>query len=184
VQEALPSAIAEVNKILEDHGLQPKPEEFTLKPKSTEEAIKVIEHIFHRFHRVATTRRENKSLVFDVSDEKKTQDLLNGVLRLHFDNIKKEEETPSTAAGSTNIDFLLPRPKIGIEVKMGYVGNTELRKQINDDKGCYGAHPHCKLLMVFVYDPKHEVENPPAFEAELNEDTSKLKTQVYVLPKP
>jgi len=184
MQEALPSAIAEVNKILDEYGLQPEPKEFHLEPKSREVAITVIEHIFNRFHRVATTRKENKSLVFDVEDEKKTQDLLHGLLSLHFDNIKKEEETPSVAAGSTNIDFLLPRPMIGIEVKMGYVGNVELRKQINDDKGCYGAHPYCKLLMVFVYDPKHEVENPPAFEAELGDKTAKLETEVYVLPRP
>lgn len=184
VHEAIPSAIAEVNRILEDHGFQPELKEFVLEPKTKEEAIKIIEHIFHNFHRVATTRKENKTLVFDVENEKKTQDLINGLLRLHFNDIRKEEETPSTAAGSTNIDFLLPNPNIGIEVKMGYVGNTELRKQINDDKGCYGQHTQCKLLMVFVYDPKHEVENPPAFEKQLSQKTTKLETKIYVLPKP
>jgi hypothetical protein len=66
---------------------------------------------------------------------------------------------------------------------MGYGRNTELRKQINDDKGCYGVHPHCTLLMVFVYDPIHNLENPDAFEVELSEDTTRLKTIVYVLPK-
>jgi len=183
IQGAIPSAIADVNQILESHGFQTKPKQTKLKPKTTDDAVKVIEYIFKRFHRVATTRKEDKTLVFDVENEKKTQDLLHGLLRLHFNNVKKEEETPSVAGGSTNIDFLLPNPCIGIEVKMGKVGNRELRKQINDDKGCYGSHPDCMLLMVFVYDPDHNVENPPAFESELSRKTSELTTKVYVLPK-
>ena len=186
IQGVIPSAIAEVNQIIKKHGLLPELEQVKLEPKTTEESIAVIEHIFHRFHRVACTQSERKDVdfVFDVSGEKEVQDLMHGLLRIHFDSVIKEETTEKVADTSSQIDFLMPDSKIGIEVKMGYHGNRELRKQINDDKGLYVAHSRCDILLVYVYDPDYKVRNPVQFERDLSKNISGLDSRVFVLPKP
>jgi len=175
------SAITEINQILEEHGL-------TLKQAPLPQGLseELIRNMFHRFHTVATTlfERFDDRATIVINDEKDAQDLLHGLLKLHFDDIRKEEPMESVAGGTTFMDFLLPRERIGIEVKMGYVGNTELRKQINDDKGNYVAHGRCDSLLVFVYDPDHRVRNPSGFEEHLSKSSSGLITKVFVLPKP
>lgn len=178
--KAVQSAKSDVIEILGDAGYNVFRN--PLAPVTTN-AEKVIINIFQRFHRIATIRKENRDPVFKVEDEKETQDLLHGLLQLHFDDIRKEETTETIAGGSTSIDFLLPKPMIGIEVKMGYVGNTQLRKQINDDKGCYVEHKLCKLLLVFIYDPDHKVRNPKALETQLSGKITELETKIFVLPK-
>jgi len=177
-------AISEINQILDDHGFGLEPELPT--PQTQAEAEALVIHIFHRFHTVATTllQRHNNRPTIVVEDEKDAQDLLHGLLWLHFNDVRKEEPTESVAGGTTFIDFLLPELRVGIEVKMGYVGNRELRKQINDDKGNYVAHSKCDKLLVIVYDPDHNVRNPPAFEKHLSTNISGLDTKVFVLPKP
>jgi len=153
-------------------------------PKTQFEAERLVLHIFDRFHVIATTiakRHANRSTL-TIYDEKDAQDLLHPFLRLHFDDVRKEEPTESIAGGPTYIDFLLPSHRIGIEVKMGKVGNRELKKQINDDKNNYRHHSRCDKLLVLVYDPDHEVKNPRGFETDLSDNISGLDTKVYVVP--
>ncbi|MCB2173480.1 hypothetical protein KQH65_12140, partial [archaeon] len=95
IQQSLPSIIDEVKIILDNYDLTP--EALKLNPLTQEEAERLIEHILLRFHTVACTNSEVRKgeKVFTVSDEKETQDLLYGLLRLHFDDVRKEEPTES-----------------------------------------------------------------------------------------
>src|SRR5258708_5925569 len=72
-----------------------------------------------------------------------------------FDDVRREEWTPSYAGKSSRIDFLLKDEEIVIEIKK--TRSTLRDKEISDeliiDKERYQAHPHCKTLIAFVYDP-------------------------------
>lgn len=66
--------------------------------------------------RLQTRQRSRQSLA--VADEYDVQDLLHAVLKLHFDDVRPEEWTPSYADNASRIDFLLPRERTIIEAKM------------------------------------------------------------------
>ena len=81
--------------------------------------IKSLRVLIEKFHVVCTqlkNRYDNRSTI-EVNDEYDVQDIMNALLHISFENVKKEEYTPSYAGSSTRIDFLLPREKILIEVK-------------------------------------------------------------------
>jgi hypothetical protein len=62
-----------------------------------------------RFHQIARQLRHryNQRPTLEVEDEYDVQDLLYSLLRLHFDDIRPEEWTPSYAGKSARMDFLL-----------------------------------------------------------------------------
>ena len=153
-----------------------------LLPSNREEAEAVVFNIFNRYHTSACVLKNRKHNPYVIIEEKDAQDLFEALLREHFDEVTPEESVPTTAGGTTFIDFLLPRYQIAIEVKMGSAGNRELRKQINDDKGCYPNHPNCKLLLVLIYDPDSKVMDPRRLEMQLSDVTDKMITKVYVRP--
>lgn len=182
IQRAIPTAIAELNQILDDYGLQPEPIE--LPALSQAEAI--VLRIMHRFHTVAMTLRERHAdrETIIIKDEKDAQDLFHALLWLHFEEVLVEEPMESVAGGTTFIDFLLPNERIGIELKNGKRGRTTLRREINDDRNNYGKHSRCDKLIVFVYDPDNNIRNIPAFERHLSGVTDGVEAKTYVLPKP
>jgi hypothetical protein len=61
--------------------------------------------------------RHDSRPTITVKDEYDAQDLLNALLRAFFDDIRREEWSPSYAGGSSRIDFVLPRYRLGIELK-------------------------------------------------------------------
>ena len=72
-----------------------------------------------RFHLVARKlqdRHAGRSTLV-IEDEYDVQDLFGSLLRLDFDDIRKEEWTPSYAGKSARVDFLLKRENIVIEIK-------------------------------------------------------------------
>jgi hypothetical protein len=81
--------------------------------------LALVEKICLRFHNAARqlrNRHANRSTL-QVEDEYDVQDLLHALLKIHFDDIRPEEWTPSYAGGSSRVDFLLKQEKIVIEVK-------------------------------------------------------------------
>src|SRR5439155_9310984 len=78
--------------------------------------LELIKLICRRFHIVARQlghRRQNRPTL-EVIDEYDVQDLLHALLRLHFDDIRPEEWTPSYAGKSSRMDFLLKPEQIVI----------------------------------------------------------------------
>ena len=57
-------------------------------------------------------KRHGSRSGFDIDDEYDVQDLLNGLLRLFFEDIRNEEWNPSYAGSSSKSDFLLKDEKL------------------------------------------------------------------------
>ena len=82
--------------------------------------IDIVTQVLKRFHLVSKQlrhRREGRHTL-EIHDEYDVQDLLHGLLRLHFDDVRPEEWTPSYAGGAARMDFLLKTEQIVVEAKM------------------------------------------------------------------
>ena len=55
---------------------------------------------------------------FEVSNEYDVQDLLHGLLKLQFNDVRPEEYTGSYGGNASRVDFYLPQERIIIEAKM------------------------------------------------------------------
>lgn len=157
------------------------------KPIPLSEAQKIVENIFRRFHLVVNEicERYYERPPFLMNDEYDVQDLLEGLLRLYFDDVKREEPTPEFAGCSTRIDFLISKEQIGIEVKRtrkGY-GKKALGDDLVKDIPRYEKHPDCKLLYCFVYDPEGYVKNPRAIEDDLSKKYENMDVKVFIVPR-
>jgi len=139
---------------------------------------------FHSVARQLKTRHGDRQTI-TIDDEYDVQDLLHALLRLFFDDIRKEEWTPSYAGGSARMDFLLKRESIVIETKMTRrgLGDKEIGEQLIVDIARYRAHPDCKRLICFVYDPNEFVRNPAGLEGDLSKTYEKLEVEVLIFPK-
>lgn len=82
--------------------------EIAPKPKSQIfEKDELLSNLFERFHSVAKQLRHryDNRPTLDINDEYDVQDLLHSLLKLYFEDIRKEEWTPSYAGGSSRMDF-------------------------------------------------------------------------------
>ena len=146
--------------------------------------VQIICNHFHQAVRQMRNRHDNRSTI-DVNDEYDVQDLLHAFLRLHFDDVRAEEWTPSYAGSASRMDFLLKKEKVVIEVKKTRknLGAKEVGEQLMIDIERYTAHPDCETLICFVYDPEGRVANPVGIENDLNRDTDNLKVITIITPK-
>jgi hypothetical protein len=151
------------------------------------DAVQLVQQLCVKFHAVARQLRDRhgKRDTLDVNDEYDVQDLLHAILTIHFDDIRPEEWTPSYAGGSARVDFLLKKEQTVIEVKKTRKGLEA--KQLGDelliDIGRYHAHPDCKTLICFVYDPDGRIANPRGIENDLNRQHEKLQVKVIIAPR-
>ena len=104
---------------------------------SEAEALSLLLRCCGRFHVVARQlrQRHDDRETLDISDEYDVQDLLHGLLLVHFDDIRREEWTPSYAGGSSRVDFLTKTYKLVVEIKMtrkGLDGKTVGKQLIED----------------------------------------------------
>lgn len=153
----------------------------------SKDAVEIVQNICNRFHQVARQirKRYNGRTTIDVEDEYDVQDLLHALLRLHFDDVRAEEWTPSYAGTASRMDFLLKQEKIVIEVKKTRknLGEKEVGGQLAIDIQRYQVHPDCETLICFVYDPEARVANPAGIENDLNRDINNLKVITIITPK-
>lgn len=146
----------------------------------------ILNTIFENFHTCARQLRcrHSNRPTLEIGDEYDVQDLLNALLRLYFDDVRPEEWTPSYAGGCNRIDFLLKDEEIVIEVKMTRDGlkDKEVGEQLLIDIVKYQAHPNCKTLYCFVYDPDGYIRNPKGLEKDLVAITDKIDVKVFIRP--
>lgn len=149
--------------------------------------LNLIERLCLRFHAAARQlqHRHADRDTLTIEDEYDVQDLLHAILRLHFDDVRAEEWTPSYAGGSSRVDFLLKAEQIVIEVKKtrSSMKPKDLGEQLIIDRARYEVHPDCKTLICFVYDPEGRVGNPVGIERDLENHTGSLKVRVIIAPK-
>jgi len=158
-----------------------------VEPITVEDANRLLENILSKFHLVVREigeRHENRPTL-KIGDEYDVQDLLHGLLRLCFDDIRVEEWTPEYAGTSARIDFLLKKEQIAIEVKKARkgLGKREIGEQLIIDIAHYQKHSECKNLYCFVYDPEERISNPIGFERDLSGKHDNLMVRVLVVPK-
>lgn len=155
--------------------------------RPAQDAVHLIEGIcrkFHVFARSLLKRHDNRATV-EISDEYDVQDLMNALLRLHFEDVRAEEVSPSYAGSSSRMDFLLKREQVVVEVKMTRANLRQKRvvSQLIEDKERYRTHHDCRVLVCFVYDPGGYCDNPAALEDDVSELEGDLPVKVIVAPK-
>lgn len=161
--------------------------EESIADRDSKEHLRILEHILTRFHAVSRQIRSryNNRPTLHVKDEYDVQDLLHALLRLYFEDIRKEEWTPSYAGGSSRMDFLLKNESIVVEVKRARedLGVKEIGDQLIIDIDRYKEHPSCRTLICFVYDPEGNISNPQGLENDLGREENGLVVRVIVSPK-
>lgn len=153
----------------------------------THDHILIINILCSRFHLVVKQLREryDNRATLDVNDEYDVQDLLHSMLKIFFDDIRPEEVTPSYAGKSSRMDFLISEYEIVIETKMTRkgLGSKEIGSQLIEDIARYKAHPKCKTLICFVYDPNGYISNPSGIENDLSRKENGIDVKVMIIPK-
>ncbi len=156
-------------------------------PVLLHDAQKIVESTLHRFHLVVKEicERYDNRVPFLMNDEYDVQDLLEGLLRLNFDDVRREVATTEFAGSSTRIDFLLAQEQIGIEAKRTRkkLDAKELGKELINDIAHYKEHPNCKVLYFFVYDPEEHIANPRGIERDLSKRYGIMEVNVLIVPK-
>ena len=149
--------------------------------------LELVEHMLAKIHQVARQLRSRHAgrPTLEINDEYDIQDLMHGLLRIFFDDIRPEEWTPSYAGGSSRMDFLLKEERLVIEVKKTRPGLSvrEIGDQLIIDIAKYAAHPECDTLVCFVYDPEGLVSNPKGLEHDLSREEPRLLVKVIVAPR-
>ncbi|WP_175927502.1 hypothetical protein [Burkholderia cepacia] len=151
-------------------------------------AIVLIEETLFNFHAyvMQLARRYDDRPGIQIRDEHDVQDVLYAALKIHLQDVQREEAVPSTVGASSRIDFLLRDEEIGIEVKMVRDGQRDgkLGDELLLDLARYSAHPACRYLFLFIYDPAHQVQNPMGLRADLVEKGQSLGMPVNVVYGP
>lgn len=154
---------------------------------NTQAAAQLLGNTLRRFPIFARqmSMRQRGRNPFAIQDEYDVQDALHAILRVHFDDVRSEEWTPSYGGASKRMDFLLKKERIVVEVKMTRrgLGGKEIIAQLAEDKESYRAHPDCDFLYCLVYDPEGHCKNPIAIERDLSGEAGGLTTVVIVAPR-
>jgi hypothetical protein len=158
-----------------------------------QDPFEALDRIMDGFHAVTKQLRDRRRdqgtgkpkqprPTLNVADEYDVQDLLHALLRLFFEDIRREEWTPSLAGAAKRIDLVLWQERIAIETKMtrASLDQTTLVEELIIDIRHYKEHPRCKTLVCFVYDPLEIIANPAAVESDLAEHTDGLDVRVAV----
>lgn len=154
-------------------------------PETT--ALAKVERILTHFPAVVRqllVRRE-KRLTLDVKDEYDVQDLLHALLKIDFDDIRREDPSPSHAGQASRVDFVLKAHQIVVEAKKTRrgLGRKEVGDDLIKDIGRYRTHQDCKTLVCFVYDPDHLISNPQELKTDLEgHSTDEMKVVVHISP--
>jgi len=159
----------------------------TVTASSTNDPVDIVKSLCRRFHMVARQLRLRGEYraTLDVEDELDAQDLLHGLLRLHFDDIETTEWLPSYSNGIPRIMFLLNDSRLAVMVKKTRTGlNTkDLTEQLRIDVEHSRTLKRCSTLLCFVYDPEGRIGNPRGLETDLISISDQMTVDVYVAPK-
>lgn len=174
-----------IEKILNNTKEYIEKDYIVLEEKKNVNVDNAFDIIFRNFHKVVKNlrRRYNNRNTLDVNDEYDVQDLLFAILQMFFKDIRREEWTPSYAGNSSRVDFLLKEEKVVIEVKKTResMKDKDIGEQLIIDIAKYKAHPDCKILICFVYDPDGRIVNPDGIIKDLEKDNKDF-VKIYINP--
>lgn len=180
----LPSDVVPVPTRLENPMQPPVPSD-SGNPKSFHEVIEtVIKGLPRAMHPLVQRRKGSQALSFALETD--LQDLLHALLRPWIKDIRAEEFTPSYAGSSTRIDFVLPKYKLGLELKI--IRDVTHAKKVGDeliiDIDHYREHKDCDALWCVVYDPQHHLKNPASLsdlEGKTTSPKGSIEVRMFVL---
>ena len=130
-------------------------------------------------------RRQRGRAAFVIADEYDVQDLLHAVLKLHFDDVRPEEYTPSYGGNASRVDFYLPRERIIVEAKMTRptLGQKEVTDELIIDAARYAQMEGVDILICLVYDPDRRCSNPQTIENDIGKSRGRLTVRAIVCPR-
>lgn len=141
------------------------------------DAVAVLRTIGRRLRYVERELRKRHSgrVAMEFNDEYDDQDLVRGLLRLFFDDVRPEDCTPSYAGGASRIDFVLPDFGIVVELKHCRSGHTakSVGEELIIDVARYANHPNARHLVCLVIDYDGQLANPRGLEADLGRVATK-----------
>lgn len=148
------------------------------------DVVVLLAERLHLVIRQLGERRQGRP-AFDVKDEYDVQDLFHALLTIHFDDIRKEEWTPSYGGSAARMDFRLPEVGAVVEMKKtrSNLSTKQLGEELIIDKAKYCKHPDCRTLICVVYDPDGRISNPRGLESDLSQVSDELTTRVMIVPK-
>ena len=167
------------------------PFDFKLRRRSVDysdaEALKIVEFVCEHFDAVADQIKESKSS-FKIRKERDVQDLLLSILKLFFDDVRREDGVPSTGSSSSRLDCLLFDNNMVIETKTTLTRSGTrksitniLEQEINDDLIKYNSHQNCYYLFFFIHDPEKKVLNPAGVKKIARTNVGKIKKQKIII---
>lgn len=129
-------------------------------------------------------RRQRNRRRVEVKNEYDVQDLLHAILKLHFDDVRPEEWTPSYAGNASRVDFLLPGERLVVEAKMTRdgLGQKQVANELIIDRARYERMPNVDHLVCMIYDPDRRCGNPNALENDLARSDGRLHVTAVVCP--
>jgi hypothetical protein len=150
---------------------------------SAEERILALCRRFPLFVERLQARQRNRPPI-TVEDEYDVQDFLHGILKLHFDDVRPEEVTPSYAGNTSRVDFFLPRERIVVEAKKtrDRLGQREVANELIIDAARYSKMDGVDTLICVVYDPERRCSSPTSLENDVAESGARLKVRAVVCP--
>jgi hypothetical protein len=130
-------------------------------------------------------RRQRGRGSFPVNDEYDVQDLLHALLKLHFEDVRPEEYTPSYGGNSSKVDFYLPHERIVVEAKKtrANLGQREVTDELLIDAARYTKMNDVDTLICLVYDPDRRCSNPASIENDIANSGSRLRVGAVVCPR-
>jgi len=130
-------------------------------------------------------RRQRGRDAFVINDEYDVQDLLHAILKLHFDDVRPEEYTPSYGGNASRVDFYLPLERIVVEAKMtrATLGQREVTDELIIDAARYAEMEGVDTLICLVYDPDRRCSNPQTIENDLERSRGRLPVRAVVCPR-
>lgn len=154
-------------------------------PSATTAAVSTVERIGRRFsavvRQVSKTRRDGTD-GFKVESEYDMQQLVHGLLLLHFEDVRPEDPASRFAGASSRIDFVLKAEHVVVETK--FMRESLTVKEVGDellaDIGRYQTHPDCQAIVAIIYDPNFRISNPRELESDLTTMVGKLRVVVVV----
>lgn len=154
---------------------------------SEAEAVSLLLRCCNRFHVVARQlrQRHDDRKTIDIDDEYDVQDLLHALLLVHFNDIRREEWTPSYAGASARVDFLIKTYKLVVEVKKTRKGldSKAIGNQLIEDIARYKQSSDCNTIICLIYDPEERIANPRGLVSDLEGLDKDVTVKVVMSPE-
>ena len=150
------------------------------------EKLEILNRIIEKFHDFARQlrSRHDDRPTLEIKDEYDVQDSIHAIMKLFFEDIRKEEPTPGFAGSSLRADFFLPEISTFLEIKKTRHGMTSksLGEQLIIDITKYQSHPGCKRVVCFVYDPEGITPNPTGIKSDLEARKWDVEVVIKICP--